>query len=201
MNQLDKFDIVIRKKGSRVVGSIPQAGLYAVGADIPTALAALNEKKKAFVADLEEAGELDLLDVERQPSGVPRMTGGQQTAIKPAGDISQFAIKTGIVVVAVIAIFVGSGLVIASQVDQTIARVESIKIGGSQFWTSVDHEIAKMASSSSDLPEDKKQKLLAEIRAIGAKWRPFLIEIQAALTVPENPTKSASAPTARASEK
>ena len=31
-----------------------------------------------------------------------------------------------------------------------------------------------MASPESDLPPAKKEKLLADIRAIGAKWRPFL---------------------------
>jgi hypothetical protein len=39
------------------------------------------------------------------------------------------------------------------------------------------------------MPEAKKQKLLADIRAIGAKWRPFLIELHSALTPPEHATE------------
>jgi hypothetical protein len=193
MSRLDDFDVVIRKNNGRIVAGIPQAGLYAVGDDIPAVLAALEEKKKAFVADLEEAGELGLLDVERRPAGAQRLASYPQAAIKPPSDIGRFILKTGIVVVAVIVIFVGSGLLIASQVDRTIANVKSIKIGGRQFWTRVENEIHKMASPSSDLPEDKKQKLLADIRAIAAKWRPFVTEIQAALAEPENSKKSAGA--------
>jgi hypothetical protein len=46
-----------------------------------------------------------------------------------------------------------------------------------------------MASPVSDLPEAKKQKLLADVRAIAAKWHPFVAEIQSALASPDSPTQ------------
>ena len=46
----------------------------------------------------------------------------------------------------------------------------------------MEGELDRMAQPGSDLPEAKKQKLLEDIRLIAAKWRPFVVEIQTALT-------------------
>ena len=54
------------------------------------------------------------------------------------------------------------------------------------FGLEFERELDRMASPESDLPAAKKEKLLADIRAIGAKWRPFLIELHSALTPPED---------------
>jgi hypothetical protein len=59
-------------------------------------------------------------------------------------------------------------------------------MGGAAFWGRVERELDRMASPEGDLPEAKKQKLLADIRAIGAKWRPFLVELHSALTPPDD---------------
>jgi hypothetical protein len=62
-----------------------------------------------------------------------------------------------------------------------VNNVKSIKIGGSEFWTQMEDELDRMARPGSDLSEAKKQKVLADIHAITAKWRPFVAEIQSVL--------------------
>jgi hypothetical protein len=51
----------------------------------------------------------------------------------------------------------------------------------------MEAELDRMASPVSDLPEAKKQKLLADVRAIAVKWHPFVAEIQSALGSPAGP--------------
>lgn len=72
--------------------------------------------------------------------------------------------------------------------------MQNAKIGGAKFWSRVEETVDRMAAPGSDMPEAKKQKLLADIRAIGAKWRPFLVEIHSALDVPNGPAPKAPAP-------
>lgn len=197
MSRFDELDVVIRRKNSKVTAGIPQLGLFAKADDINAALAALDAKKKTFVADLEDAGELDMLEIEVRPAPTRRVA-----TIRPSGGLGQFALKAGIVVFCVVAAFVTSGVLIApkveqsinliaSKVEQSINNVKSIKIGGSQFWVRMEDELDRMARPDSDLPEAKKQKLLADIRAIGVKWRPFVVEIQSALADPNNPPRPA----------
>ena len=101
MSRLDELDVVIRRKNGKVIAGFPQLGLFAKADDVNAALAALDAKKKAFVADLEEAGELDTLEIEDRPASTRRVA-----TITPAGGLGQFALKTGIVVCCVVAAFV-----------------------------------------------------------------------------------------------
>ena len=87
---LDDLDTVIRRKNGKVLANIPQLGLYAKGENVEAALAALDAKKKELAAELEETGELDMLENNnRQPRrGLTAST---------SDDLGRFAIKTGIV--------------------------------------------------------------------------------------------------------
>lgn len=183
MSSVDALDIVIRRKGGRITAGIPQIGLYAKGDNANAALQALEAKKKVFEADLEELGELDSFEIKDQP------VANRSAAEKPSSNIGQFAIKVGIVAAFFVAAVVVSGVLIGSRVEQARSRVEqaiessvnnvkSARIGGASFWSKVENELDRMASPNSDLPEAKKQKLLADLHAIADKWRPFATELQ-----------------------
>ena len=58
MNQLDKFEISIRRKDDKIIAAVPQLGLYATASDIHGALDALERKKAALLKDLIAAGEV-----------------------------------------------------------------------------------------------------------------------------------------------
>lgn len=87
MNRVDELDVIIRRKNGRVIALIPQLNLYAKTDDVQTALADLDEKKKTLVADLEELGELDRLELDGPSAG--------RTAAHASGAaIGQFGIET-----------------------------------------------------------------------------------------------------------
>ena len=197
MNRVDELDVIIRRKKGRVIALIPQLNLYAKADDVQTAMADLDEKKKTLVADLEELGELDRLELDGPSAG--------RTAARASGaGIGQFAIKTAIVAGAIAAVIVVSGGYLAGTINnsirETVSSVQNAKIGGAKFWSRVEETVDRMAAPGSDMPEAKKQKLLADIRAIGAKWRPFLIEIHSALDVPNSPAPKAPAPASNTPE-
>jgi hypothetical protein len=94
--------------------------------------------------------------------------------------IRRFAIKTAIVAVAVTA----SGWILGAGLDSLIdARVDQIhratRINGRAFWGQMEENIMKAADPSNDLPPEKKAKLLAAVRTLADRWRPFLAEITA----------------------
>ena len=182
MSRLDELDIVIRRKNGKILASIPQFSLYAKGENVEAALSALDEKKKELAAELEENGEFDILEIDNRRAGPSHGAPGSTF-----GDLSRFAIKAGIVAFCIAAALTISGVIVGSKIEKAINNVKSIKIGGAQFWTRMEAELDRMASPVSDLPEAKKQKLLADVRAIAVKWHPFVAEIQSALGSPAGP--------------
>ena len=180
MNVIDELQIVIRQKDGKVLASIPQLNLYAKGANIDAALAALNAKKAIFVSEMEELGELETLEFPSLPTASP------PNVINVGGDLRQFALKTGIVAVAICTILIVSGLFIVSSAYNVLGSIKELGRGGTEFWSRVERELDRMASPETDLPPAKKEKLLADIRAIGAKWRPFVVELRSALAPPDD---------------
>jgi hypothetical protein len=191
MTILDKVDVVLRRRNGKIFASIPQLRLYAKGDNVDAALAALESKKAALAAELEEVGEVDSLQVD-----ILAAAGARTRLVQPAGDLGQFIVKTAVVAVAIAAVLVVSALFITSSVQQLVYSVQHTKIGGQQFWSRVEQELDRLASPQNDLPEAKKQKLLADIHAIAVKWRPFVVEVQSAFTGPDTPSTPPSAPPA-----
>ncbi len=188
MKPLDDLDIFIRSRKGKIFAGIPQLGLLAKGENVEAALAALDVKKKELATELEEAGELDTFEIGNQICPTPR-----RVTMTAPGDLGRFAIKTGIVVSAIAAVFLICGTLIASEVEGLVNDIKSV--GGVQFWGHVEQQLDRMASS--DLPEAKKQKLLADIHAIAVRWRPFIVEVQSALSGPPNQTPPTTTPTNR----
>ena len=99
-----------------------------------------------------------------------------------SGSIGQFAIRTAIVVAAVIITFGVALLLVDSFVEARIEQLQatikaSTKIGGKQFWSKIEEELEKQSDTKADLSPEKKQKLLAEIRVLSNRWRPFIQEV------------------------
>ena len=182
MSNLDDLDVVIRRKNGKILASIPQLGLYAKGENAEAALATLDAKKKELAAELEETGELDILEIDNRPAA-PR----RDVTASTSDDLGRFAIKTGVVALFIGAALTISAAIVGSEIEQAINNVKSVKIGGAQFSNNMEAELDRLASPVNDLPEVKKQKLLADIRAIAVKWHPFVAEIRSALASPDDP--------------
>lgn len=72
---------------------------------------------------------------------------------------------------------------------QEVIHSES-RIGGKSFWTRVEKELDRAASPANDLSPEQKQKLLADIRVLADRYRPFVSE--AALFFTDKPTEAAN---------
>ena len=109
-----------------------------------------------------------------------------------SGPIGQFAIKSLVVVVAAVVLLSFAFSLLQGFVDVAVQRAVAevsasidarlnAPIGGATFWATVEKVIADQADPKSDIPSEKKRKIVAEIRAIADRWRPFLEEISAAV--------------------
>jgi len=107
------------------------------------------------------------------------------------GPIRLFAIKTAIAAVAAM-LFVEyevtklNTMVDArfGQIDRLFAQIDrlsEVSIGGRQFWHKVENELERQASPAAELSPEKKQKILAEIRTLSDRWRPFVKEALVAI--------------------
>jgi hypothetical protein len=173
MESLDKFDVIIRRKNGSVVACIPDLHLYARADNVHAAIDALDAKKRELQTELTEMGEIAALDGAGE--SMPRR------ATRP-GRIALFAAKALIVIVlSAIAVIYASSF-IAANVDRAAERIQTrftqaVKIGGREFWSKLENSLAQAAEPHNDMPEEKKQKLLADLRTITTRWRPFVVEV------------------------
>jgi hypothetical protein len=161
---LDDLDMVIRRRNGRYLAKIPQVGLYAAADSLPNALAALEVKKQSLLEELTAA---DALGEIHAVSDTP--TGRMQ--VLPA--LGVFAAKGAIVVVLILAAVGYTRHAIEAEINQ----IRSPKVGGTVFWANVESNLARAADPANDLPAAKKEALLAELRVIVDRWRPFVREV------------------------
>src|SRR3954470_541368 len=182
MSQLDELDVVIRRKGGKVIAGIPSVGLYASAGTVAAALDALEARKTAYQSDLEEAGFTGEIDISHRAAAVP------MAARPPSGDLRSFALKSAIAIGLITAAVILVGGLLASRIEDTIDRtlysirmqlapIANAKIGGSQFWSKIENEIDRVANANNALAPEKQQKILSNIRAIVSRARPFVAEV------------------------
>jgi len=189
MNPLDKFDISIRRKENKITAAVPQLGLYATASDIHSAVDSLERKKAALLEDLTASGEMANL------SGV-----AAADPVPPASlyGLARFVLKVSIVVALVVIALVITTNLIADKIDLIATKIENTrlawqaslqdftKIGGAQFWSKVEKGLDQLADPKSEMPEEKRQKILSNIRVVRDRWWPFIAE---ALPAEPKPTK------------
>ena len=101
------------------------------------------------------------------------------------GPIFLFLIKTVIVSAIVLSAWIlldvvdGFATRRMQQLEQTLRTATSL--GGRQFWTKLEGELDKLADGRTDIPPEKKAKILSQIKAVSDRWRPFLQEATAAI--------------------
>jgi hypothetical protein len=108
-------------------------------------------------------------------------------------DLKVFAIKTCLV--AIVTIFAALWIIdsVASTIRESVVYTmaelrEQVQIprGGPQFWGKIEQQLDRAADVSSDLPPEKKQKLINDVRVIVARWRPFIDAVQSEMQKPTN---------------
>jgi len=96
----------------------------------------------------------------------------------PFGAVTLFAVKACIVAVVISAATIFTVDWIISDVGEALGNTVQ---GGPQFWGKIEHELDRAADPASDLPPEKKQKLINDVRVIVARWRPFIEAVQSEL--------------------
>ena len=184
MNCLDKFDIIIRCREDKVTASVPQLSLYATATDIPGALNVLEQKKAALRNDLDSAGMPDDLSAPATP-----LTVAEYGAPGTSQVLWQFVLKLTIFfAVAAVAIVIMTDL-IARKLENLATTAETTRLAwqatlkgysGAQFWANIEKNLDQLAKS--DISEDKREKILSDIRVIRDRWWPIIAE-----TIPPDP--------------
>jgi hypothetical protein len=133
---------------------------------------------------------------ERSMSDAVKETDEQAQQDGPLDNILRFAAKTCIValVTSACTIFVASWAIrnledsiartISTQSRTISAQLTKIPIGGARFWEKIEHELDSAADPSADLPPEKKERLLNDVRVIVARWRPFIDAAQSEIQNP-----------------
>jgi len=169
---IDKLDIVIRHAGSKVVAGIPQIALYATAETVADALQILERKKNETKNDIAAAGIVDPVSV----------AAGAGLA---AESIGRFAIKAGIVAVMMLFVLAVSGALLANRIESVGRGIVGADLSdGRQVWVNLENNLEKLALPANDMPEERKQKLLSNIRVVVNRLRPFVAEIAPLFTPP-----------------
>jgi len=171
MSHLDKFDTIIRRRDDKVTAAVPQLGLYATASDVNSALDALERKKAALLQDLTAAGEIENLSAIAGPAAV-----ADPASPAASQGLGQFALKLGIVfALAAIAVVVTTNLITTKIESTRLAWEMALKdYTGARFWSKVEKNLDQLAKS--EMPEEKRQKILSDIRLIRDRWWPFIAE-------------------------
>jgi hypothetical protein len=138
--------------------------------------------------------------MEREPGAEQREIAMEETTKEPAkvgsgglfDGIAQFAIKTVIVCAAIVV----SSIIMLDYLDDYVSRrMEQVEatikpltsLGGRQFWTKLERALEQQADPASDVSPEKKRKILAQIKVISDRWRPFLNEAATSIAGESNP--------------
>lgn len=115
------------------------------------------------------------------------MGNGDKIAIerRPWSPLAQFVAKAATVgIVAIIASWVISGIIVDAfddLLDRRIKAVLSSNAEGTGIWVLVERELARAADPRVDLSPQRRQKIIADLRIVSDRWRPFFIEASSAL--------------------
>ncbi len=87
---------------------------------------------------------------------------------RPLTEIQIFLIKVATVTGAILFLMFAAYQFVSSQVDEL-----AVLKGGHGFWEQVENKLYKLADEP-DLPEPKKAKIIAALRKISDRYRPYL---------------------------
>ena len=120
----------------------------------------------------------------------------EESSSGSSGSLGRFAVKTAIVVaactIAVIAVlwFI-DGMIDAriEQIDEIVSvHLKTSKISNHDLWTRFEKTLEKQAGPAGEISAEEKQKIVAEVRVVADRWRPFVKELIAAAAGDEEPS-------------
>ena len=94
-----------------------------------------------------------------------------EEASRPLTQLEVFFIKLSGITAAAIIFFVCSTLALQSLIEAKIEEMPFLK-GGRVFWEAAEKKVDAFANSN-DLPPEKKAKIIASIKKISDRYRPY----------------------------
>jgi hypothetical protein len=190
MAKIEDIDIVVRIKDGKYIAGIMQLGLLGTGDTAQAAIDQFELKRKKFIADMTEIGMILDIDVALGPSALGQLPATALEIRRPTlmREITGFGLKT---LIFITILTVGFSFGANSVIDNARVSLKGTadqfsRMGGSKFWTKVLEDIDKLADD--DMPAEKKQHILAQIKKIVQKWRPFADEASQLFT-PNRPAE------------
>jgi hypothetical protein len=129
----------------------------------------------------------------------PPSTSHQLVAPTPpaAPGIKSFALKAGIVVVLLAVGLSFAGLTLANTmsrlVDQTTRSIantiQTTGVGGKQFWSAAEDRLTRLADPKNEIPPERQAQIVAELRALTARVKPFTDAISPLFVAPRSQTE------------
>ena len=106
----------------------------------------------------------------------------------PGGSLGRFVAKTMIVAAAstigIIAVLWFVDSIIEArieQIDEIVAmHLKTAKISNHDLWRQFEKTLEKQAGPAGEISAEEKQKIVAEVRIVADRWRPFVKELIAA---------------------
>jgi hypothetical protein len=102
---------------------------------------------------------------------VPGSETATEEVSRPFTQLEIFFIKLGGITTAAVVFFVCSTLVLQSLIDSRIEDMPVLK-GGHVFWDAAEKKLDAFANGP-DLPPEKKAKIIATIKKISDRYRPY----------------------------
>ncbi len=192
-SDFEHLDIVVRRKNGHCLASMPQINLFAAGESLPAALESLEKKKNDLVAELRTAQCLD--DFKIAPPD-PYFYAPRREAMSVRRSALAFIGKTLVVVTALVIGGFFFTRYATKNVDQLLShqsvemREKFASVGGAKFWANLEKQIANAADPKNDLPPAKKEAMLAQIRVLADRYRPFVREVALLFYEPTEAPKS-----------
>jgi hypothetical protein len=177
-----KYAIVLTRHNTGWKARIPDLSLACRGDAVEPVLQKLREKTATLLEELVAAEALDELP---EPQGWGRR--GAVPVAAPWWDIRGFALRGGLIVVIFSIVF---GITVGGfqrslnasvdKLDAVVGRRLEAALGSfrpKEFWKHIDAQFARFADPKSDLPPEKQVQLVAEIRAVVNRIKPFTNEL------------------------
>jgi hypothetical protein len=197
-----EYQALLIERPDQFVFWIQELGICASGKDVASAHAALRQRYEAVIADAQSAGLLDELPPpsDSHPSAAPTPSA--------ASGIKSFALKAGIVVVLLVGSLSLAGLALANTMNRLVDRttrsvnelvdrtthsiadtVQTTGVGGKQFWSAVENQLTKLADPKNEIPPERQARIVAELRVLTARVKPFTDAISPIFAAPSSQTE------------
>jgi hypothetical protein len=108
---------------------------------------------------------------------------------KKSATILQFTAKICIAAVVISAATIYVAETVIDDVQFAIKQAVTTALGhstGAPFWGKVERELDRAADPATDMPPEKKQKLLNDVHVIVARWRPLIDAVRSELQKPSD---------------